>query len=144
MGGAWDILARRVDAISEYRTRFAVLGTVGIHITDIGTALSAYIGTEFRVTDSPFVHNLQGEDTMTEAQLEGMDLFYWQGTVFHTPQRAVPDRSRLLRPRPAAVWTGQVKLRRSRSQFGHGGGRRHVSLSQAKPAKYYAIRPLGP
>jgi cytochrome c peroxidase len=74
--GAWDILARRVDAIPEYRTRFAALGTEGIHITDIGTALSAFIGTEFRTTDSPFDRYLHGGDTMAEEQLEGMDLFY--------------------------------------------------------------------
>jgi len=74
--GAWDILARRVDAISEYRQRFAALGTVGLHINDIGTALSAFIGSEFRATYSPFDQYLRGEDAMTEAQLDGMDLFY--------------------------------------------------------------------
>lgn len=74
--GAWDILARRVDAIPEYRARFAALGTARVHITDIGTALSAFIGAEFRATDSPFDRYLRGEDAMTEAQLEGMDLFY--------------------------------------------------------------------
>jgi len=74
--GAWDILARRVDDIPEYRERFAALGTVGVHINDIGTALSAFIGSEFRATDSPFDGYLRGEDTMTDVQLEGMDLFY--------------------------------------------------------------------
>ena len=73
--GAWDILARRVDDIPEYRERFAALGTVGVHINDIGTALSAFIGSEFRATDSPFDGYLRGEDTMTDVQLEGMDLF---------------------------------------------------------------------
>lgn len=75
-GGAWDIVARRVDAIPEYRQRFAALGIEGIHITDIGTALSAFIGSEFRATDSPFDRYLRKEDAMTETQLEGMDLFY--------------------------------------------------------------------
>ena len=44
-GGAWDILATRVASISEYRDRFAALGTDDIHIADVGTALSAFIGS---------------------------------------------------------------------------------------------------
>ena len=75
-GGAWDILASRVDSIPEYGARFEALGTSDIHITDIGTALSAFIGSEFRATDSPFDAYLRGEDVMTEEQLAGMDLFY--------------------------------------------------------------------
>ena len=53
-GGAWDILTKRLDSIPEYRQRFEVLGSSDIHITDIGTALSAFIGSEFRATESPF------------------------------------------------------------------------------------------
>lgn len=75
-GGAWDILARRVDSIPEYRQRFGDLGVVGIHINDIGTALAAFIGSEFRADQSPFDQYLRGQDSMTEAQLDGMDLFY--------------------------------------------------------------------
>ncbi|MCX7565350.1 cytochrome-c peroxidase [Sulfitobacter sp. F26169L] len=75
-GGAWDILTRRVEGITEYRTRFAAVGVDDLHISDIGTALSAFIGSEFRAIDSPFDRYLRGEDAMTEAQLEGMDLFY--------------------------------------------------------------------
>jgi len=75
-GGAWDILATRVASITEYRARFAALGTDDIHITDVGTALSAFIGSEFRATESTFDKYLRGEDSMTSAQMEGMDLFY--------------------------------------------------------------------
>ena len=75
-GGAWDILTKRVDSIPEYRQRFEALGSSDIHITDIGTALSAFIGSEFHATESPFDQYLQSEDTMTEEQLAGMDLFY--------------------------------------------------------------------
>jgi cytochrome c peroxidase len=74
--GAWDILAKRVEGIAEYRNRFAALGTTGLHITDIGTALSAFIGSEFRATDSPFDQYLMGEQSMSKAQLDGLDLFY--------------------------------------------------------------------
>ncbi|KIN72293.1 cytochrome-c peroxidase [Sulfitobacter guttiformis] len=75
-GGAWDILAKRIDSIPDYRTRFAAAGSPEIHITDIGTALSAFIGSEFRATQSPFDRYLAGEDAMSEEQLAGMDLFY--------------------------------------------------------------------
>ncbi|MBB3994547.1 cytochrome c peroxidase [Sulfitobacter undariae] len=76
-GGAWGILARRVDDIPDYRQRFAALGTVGLHINDIGTALSAFISTELRATDSPFDKYLANDaNALTETQLEGMDLFY--------------------------------------------------------------------
>ena len=76
-GGAWDILSKRVDSIPEYRKRFEALGSTDIHITDIGTALSAFIGSEFRATESPFDRYLRGEDAaMSEVELAGMDLFY--------------------------------------------------------------------
>ncbi|MEQ6247931.1 cytochrome c peroxidase [Sulfitobacter sp. HNIBRBA3233] len=74
--GAWAILTGRVAGIPEYRTRFADIGMGDLHITDIGTALAAFIGAEFRATDSPFDRYLAGEDSMSDAQLEGMDLFY--------------------------------------------------------------------
>lgn len=74
--GAWDILTKRVEGIAEYKIRFAALGTESLHITDIGTALSAFIGSEFRATQSPFDLYLNGENAMTETQLDGMDLFY--------------------------------------------------------------------
>lgn len=74
--GAWDILAKRVEGIAEYKTRFAALGIKSLHITDIGTALSAFVGSEFRATQSPFDLYLNGENAMTETQLDGMDLFY--------------------------------------------------------------------
>ncbi|MEP1767486.1 MAG: cytochrome c peroxidase [Sulfitobacter sp.] len=74
--GAWDLLTQRIIGISEYRTRFADLGVKDLHITDIGTALSAFIGAEFRATQSPFDLYLQGDQALTPQQLDGMDLFY--------------------------------------------------------------------
>ncbi len=74
--GAWDLLAKRVSAIPDYRARFDALGRSDLHITDIGTALSAFIGSEFRATNSPFDQFLESSEGMSEAQLEGMDLFY--------------------------------------------------------------------
>ncbi|WP_299558609.1 cytochrome c peroxidase [uncultured Sulfitobacter sp.] len=74
--GAWGLLANRVRKIPEYNARFSDVGIEDIHITDIGTALSAFIGMEFRATDSPFDRFLAGEDTMSADALDGMDLFY--------------------------------------------------------------------
>ncbi|UWR20871.1 cytochrome-c peroxidase [Sulfitobacter sp. S190] len=74
--GAWALLAARVADIPEYADRFGAEGVSNIHITDIGTALSAYIGAEFRATDSPFDRYLRGDDALDQQQLAGMDLFY--------------------------------------------------------------------
>jgi|TARA_B110000879_G_scaffold190551_1_gene255003 cytochrome c peroxidase len=43
---------------------------------DMGNALSAFIGSKFRATESPFDRYLAGEDAVSEEQLAGMDLFY--------------------------------------------------------------------
>ena len=74
--GAWGILSARVDAIPTYNRRFAKLGVSEVHITDIANALSSFITTEFRATDSPFDRFLNGQNAMSEDALAGMDLFY--------------------------------------------------------------------
>ncbi len=74
--GAWALLTERVRAIPDYRERFLAVGVEDLHITDIGTALSAFIGAEFRATHSPFDRYLAGEDSISDAALDGMDLFY--------------------------------------------------------------------
>ena len=74
--GAWGILSARVDGIPDYRRRFAKVGTDQVHITDIANALSAFITTEFRATNSPFDRYLAGEDTLSKDALAGLDLFY--------------------------------------------------------------------
>lgn len=78
-GGAWDMLAKRVEAIPEYRSRFSWLNgsDAPIHITDIGNAIGDFIAFEFRATNSAFDAFLRGDDgAMTNAQLRGMSLFY--------------------------------------------------------------------
>ncbi|MEO0357637.1 MAG: cytochrome c peroxidase [Pseudomonadota bacterium] len=77
-GGVRDILAKRIDAIPAYRSRFEATGVDGsLHYADIATALAAYIGTEFESTNSPFDRHLNGDDTaLTASAKRGMDLFY--------------------------------------------------------------------
>ena len=78
-GGAWELLAARLEEIPEYRTAFDWQIGKGepIHITDVATALAAFMRFEFRATDSPFDRYLRGDDgALTEAQIRGMELFY--------------------------------------------------------------------
>ncbi|MGJ8545359.1 MAG: cytochrome-c peroxidase [Sulfitobacter sp.] len=75
--GAWALLTARVADIPEYTQRFAALGRNELHITDIGQALGAFIGSEFRATQSPFDAFLEGDsEALSDAQLAGMELFY--------------------------------------------------------------------
>lgn len=76
-GGAWDILAKRVEAIPEYRSMFdAVIGDAPVHFTDISDAVAAFVDFEWRATNSPFDLYLRGQGALSEDQAAGMDLFY--------------------------------------------------------------------
>ena len=79
--GAWDLIARRVAGIPEYRQRFAAvypeIGSGGeIGFTDISNAIAAFMAFEWQATDSAFDRHLRGETDLTEAAAEGMALFY--------------------------------------------------------------------
>ncbi len=77
--GAWQMLARRVGDVPDYRRRFAwILGPdEPIHITDIGRVLADYITFEFRSTDSAFDAFLRGDDNaLGNEQIRGLSLFY--------------------------------------------------------------------
>lgn len=79
LGGAWDLLARRVADTPAYRRRFAwLLGPdEPVHATDIARALADFMAFEFRATDSPFDAFLRGDDTaLGNGALRGMSLFY--------------------------------------------------------------------
>ncbi|WP_421701762.1 cytochrome-c peroxidase [Aliiroseovarius sp.] len=76
-GGAWDLIARKVAAIPEYRYRFdAVIGGRPIRFTDIANAMAEFIAAEWRATDSPFDRHLDGAEPLSGAALAGMELFY--------------------------------------------------------------------
>ena len=77
--GAWQKLSERIEAIPSYRRRFqAIIGPAEpIHITDISTAIAAFIAYEFASSDSPFDAYLSGrQHALTPPQKRGLDLFY--------------------------------------------------------------------
>lgn len=79
MGGAWHLIAQRIEAVPEYRRRFKWL--IGahepLHATHIAQVLADFVAYEFRATDSPFDAFLNGDDeALDNTQLRGMSLFY--------------------------------------------------------------------
>ena len=76
-GGAWDVLAKRVEALPEYRSRFdAVIGPEPIHFTDISDAIATFLDFEWRGVASPFDLYLRNGTEMEPAAMRGMELFY--------------------------------------------------------------------
>lgn len=76
-GGAWDIIATRVAAIPEYRTRFnGVIGDAPIRFTDIANAIAAFTAYEWRADNSPFDRYLRDQTPLPDAAMRGMALFY--------------------------------------------------------------------
>ncbi|WP_412554341.1 cytochrome-c peroxidase [Shimia sp. MIT1388] len=77
-GGAWDILAKRVEAIPAYRTAFDdVIGTdEPIKFHHIANALAAFIAFEWRADASAFDAYLRDGTPLTADAAAGLDLFY--------------------------------------------------------------------
>lgn len=77
-GGAWDIIAKRVSDLPEYRQAFDdVIGAeTSIHFTDISNAIAAFISFEWRADDSPFDRYLRNGTAMKSDAMAGMNLFY--------------------------------------------------------------------
>lgn len=77
-GGAWDILAKRVEAIPVYRAAFdEVVGVdTPIHFTHIANAMAAFITFEWRADQSPFDAFLRDGTPLAPEAAAGMDLFY--------------------------------------------------------------------
>ncbi|MCB1340346.1 MAG: cytochrome-c peroxidase [Pseudooceanicola sp.] len=76
-GGAWSILAARVEAIPEYRAAFdGVIGPRPIAFADIANAMGAFIALEWRADDSPFDRYLRDGTPLEAAAERGMRLFY--------------------------------------------------------------------
>lgn len=79
---AWPIIAKRVRGIPEYGEMFvAAFENVDtpedVTIVEIGNAIAAFVGTEFRNFDSPFDEYLAGDHhALSDAEMRGMDLFY--------------------------------------------------------------------
>jgi len=77
-GGAWDLIAQRVAAIPEYRTRFGSLigPDISIRFTDIADMIAEFIDFEWRAIDSSFDAYLTGRGGLSKAALRGLKLFY--------------------------------------------------------------------
>ncbi len=77
-GGAWDILAKRVEALPEYRAKFDPLigAQAPIHFTDISDAIAAFVDFEWRATNSPFDLHLRLDQPLAPQAEAGKNLFY--------------------------------------------------------------------
>ena len=80
-GGAWDIIARRVEAVPEYRALFeAVYPEISagreIRFTDISNAVAVFMQFEWRSDQSPFDAHLRGEAPLEGPSARGLALFY--------------------------------------------------------------------
>ena len=76
-GGAWDLIAKRVEAVPDYREMFdAVIGPRPILFTDISNVIAEFIVFEWRTDDSPFDRHLRGTEPLSGPAAEGVELFY--------------------------------------------------------------------
>ena len=80
-GGAWDIIAERIQTIPDYVARFkksyaTIKQASDIGFTDLANAIASFITFEFRADNSPFDHYLRGEFELPEAAQHGLQLFY--------------------------------------------------------------------
>lgn len=77
-GGAWDLIAKRVSVLPEYRARFdRVIGEGrDIQFADIANAIGDFIASEWRADGSAFDQYLRGETALSGPALAGLDLFY--------------------------------------------------------------------
>ncbi|SDD24838.1 cytochrome-c peroxidase [Ruegeria marina] len=76
-GGAWAILAARVEAIPEYRSAFdTVIGDRPVTFADIANVIADFMVFEWRADDSPFDRYLRGQGDLPDAAMAGMELFY--------------------------------------------------------------------
>ncbi|MBO9473419.1 cytochrome-c peroxidase [Shimia sp. R10_1] len=88
-GGAWDILAKRVEAIPAYRIAFdEVIGAEPIKFHHIANAMAAFIAFEWRADASAFDAYLRDGTPLNADASEGMELFYGkaQCSTCHTGQ----------------------------------------------------------
>ncbi len=80
-GGAWDIIAKRVDAIAAYRALFAafdagVAGGDPVTFIDVSDAIAAFVATEWRAYDTAFDRALRGGAPLPEPAAQGQGLFF--------------------------------------------------------------------
>lgn len=82
LGGAWDLLAKRIQEIPEYVDLFKQVYTDVNHASDItyvhiANALAAFEAVVWRADNSAFDQYLRGDKgAMSPNQIRGMNLFY--------------------------------------------------------------------
>lgn len=75
-GGAWDLIASRVEEIPAYKEAFFALnGREDVHITDIAAAIGSFIADEFRAGNSLADRHVAGLEGMPDNAVEGAKLF---------------------------------------------------------------------
>lgn len=79
-GGAWDLIASRIQDIPEYVSLFrqadrTITAPTDIGFTDISNAIAAFVAVEFRADNSPYDRHLRGETTLTGNAAFGLELF---------------------------------------------------------------------
>lgn len=76
-GGAWDLIAQRIEAVPAYRAAFdPIIGETPIAFTDISNVIADFIAFEWRADNSPFDRYLAGIDSLSVDEKAGMELFY--------------------------------------------------------------------
>ncbi len=77
-GGAWDLIAQRVSAVSEYKQDFEALAGNGeaFDFTDIADVIAEFINFEWQAIDSPFDRYLRHQQSLPAAAERGIKLFY--------------------------------------------------------------------
>ena len=80
-GGAWDIIAKRVDALPEYRASFtdfdpAIAAGAPVSFTDISDAIAAFVAFEWRADATPYDVALRGGIGLPDDAERGQALFF--------------------------------------------------------------------
>ncbi|MGR3322518.1 MAG: cytochrome-c peroxidase [Pseudooceanicola sp.] len=76
-GGAWDLIAARVAAVPDYRTRFAgAMPGEPVTFAAIANVIADFIAFEWRADDALFDRVMTGRAEMPAQARRGMDLFY--------------------------------------------------------------------
>ncbi len=80
-GGAWDIIAKRVDALPEYRAQFskfdpAIAAGRQISFTDVSDAIAAFVSFEWRADETVYDIALRGGAPLTGAAQRGQERFF--------------------------------------------------------------------
>lgn len=76
-GGAWDLIARRVADIPEYRERFGKIHpNEDITFVAIANVIVDFVAYEWRADNSLFDRAMSGDEDLSNEAVQGMKLFY--------------------------------------------------------------------